>query len=319
MRDTGPRNLIVVGAVFCGSAPLLVIPVKAEHGIGVEVSKWLGIDFSGDVRRWGANHTNSNVWIATIERDNKLVLSDLRAVQELEGDEHPFQRLINLLREKKYNAAAIDAPFSVPARFVPRNHKSLLKKVIGLDNQGRPFPAKDKFYDAVTGQLEPLQPPKPLRLTESFWSERRVNVRSTLWNHRVKPGTSMTAACLKLLGESACDIWPWSNGDVGLLIEAFPAAQLSMWNLPYQQYNGPTPEAEVNRKTIFNYLSRSGLSVGSYAGILVENADALDAVICAFAAIAVTEGNVRVLPPDDNAVSLEGWISVHNGFPLSRE
>jgi hypothetical protein len=46
--------------------------------------------------------------------------------------------------------------------------------------------------------------------------------------------------------------------------------------------------------------------------IITQNADALDAVICLYAAKAVIGGRLgRTLPPFD-VYRLEGWIAVHN-------
>lgn len=47
-------------------------------------------------------------------------------------------------------------------------------------------------------------------------------------------GAAMTAACLKLLHEANCPIWPWQRSARRLLAEAFPAAQLRHWQLPHQ-------------------------------------------------------------------------------------
>ena len=40
-------------------------------------SRWLGIDFSGNHRKWGAGCASSNIWIADIRRDDGLALFDL--------------------------------------------------------------------------------------------------------------------------------------------------------------------------------------------------------------------------------------------------
>ena len=51
------------------------------------------------------------------------------------------------------------------------------------------------------------------------------------------------------------------------------------------------------------------ITLGPHEGVVRADADALDAVLCAFAAIAVTEDRLGVaLPADDQD---EGWIAVH--------
>ena len=86
------------------------------------MKRWLGIDFSGDNSKWTARCTRSNVWIADVRpaRD-AFGLHSLKRVQaysKLSLDE-PFRVLAAALRKGDYEAAAIDAPFSVPARYIP--------------------------------------------------------------------------------------------------------------------------------------------------------------------------------------------------------
>jgi hypothetical protein len=91
----------------------------------------VGIDFSGNHRMWSAGCRKSNVWIAevlcTSPRPN---LVSLKRVQQLSGNGHPFDRLVQYLRETDFDAAAIDAPFSVPADYLqPRTHPQLLELI----------------------------------------------------------------------------------------------------------------------------------------------------------------------------------------------
>ena len=91
-----------------------------------------GIDFSGDVRRWGPGCTSSNVWVAEAELDaaGQLHLLELRLVQSLPGDKLPFRRLASHMRNGGFSAVAIDAPISVPAEHVPEgSHEQLLRLV----------------------------------------------------------------------------------------------------------------------------------------------------------------------------------------------
>jgi len=81
--------------------------------------RWLGIDFSGNHLMWRNGCTRSNVWIAELHAVGRgLELVDLRPVQQLAGDGEPFARLVALLRAGDHEAAAVDAPFSVPAGLV---------------------------------------------------------------------------------------------------------------------------------------------------------------------------------------------------------
>jgi hypothetical protein len=269
---------------------------------------WLGIDFSGDYRKWGAGVRRGPVWIATItERDGKLLLEDLRRVQDFHGAESPFVRLQQLLQHGAYAAAAIDAPFSVPERFVPNGgHIALLQLAGSLQCGRRPFPEATHFVSAIAHCRPPLSPPKPLRHCECLWQKKRVNVRSTLYAGP-RGGAAMTAGCLRLLANVKRPLWPWTSSQTrGFLAEAFPAAQLRHWGWPHEGYNGLA--GEVTRREIVGRLLRR-VKVSNHHTALLGSADAIDAVLCAVAARGITTGNLAVVP---NAQCLdEGWIAVH--------
>jgi len=279
--------------------------------------RWLGIDFSGDFRQWSAGRSKSNVWVARVEDSNGLALEELTQIQSLPGDGTPFDRLVGLLSKRECDATAIDAPFSVPREYVPSgSHAELLNLVARIDPEdNRPFPSGKAFREAVVKEGPPLSSPKPCRRTDCYWRCKGVNVRSTLWNG-VRPGAPMTAACLTMLHRSGCPIWPWCNSnEKGLLVEAFPAAQLLTWKMKFESYNGPyrdpakTRNAQTIRDGIVAGLQKR-VNIGERFGHTVrQSADALDAVLCCFAAIAVTRDQVAC-PPQYPEACREGWISV---------
>lgn len=254
----------------------------------------LGIDFSGNSRMWSAGCRNSNVWIADVELGRgpacpHPVLIGLCRVQQLAGDEPPFVRLVQYLRTSDFDAAAIDAPFSIPAEYwTPQSHKDLLN-LVSQNGEHKPFlPAHEFVRRALRGKV--LSKTKPLRCTEEYWRQRGINVRSTLWAGP-RGGAAMTAACLQLLSDANRPIWPWHGSGRGLLIEAFPAAQLFHWGLKHQTYNRATEvELAVRRSLVSSLATR--IELGNFQQILEASADALDSVICAFAAIAVTTGMI---------------------------
>jgi len=271
--------------------------------------KWLGIDFSGNHLQWKTGRRKSNVWVATVVGSKDLELLDLRKVQDLEGNGKPFERLVNLLRVGNFQAAGIDAPFSIPSRFVPEgNHKNLLETVDRIPFIGRPFPQGAQLVSSFTDG-RPLQPPKPLRATETYWKVKKVMARSTMWNGP-RPGAPMTVACLKLIAQASSPIWPWDSKKEGLLVEAFPAAQLKLWGCPFNRYNGNSPESEINRQEIFSRLANRVRIDNNFKNLILSSADALDSVICAFAAIAASQGPIAS-EPEWAAAKTEGWISVH--------
>ena len=246
-----------------------------------------GIDFSGDAQKWTPGCGRSNVWIATARVDDveSMKLEALRPVQDLPGNSHPFERLVGLLAGGEYSAAAVDAPFALPARHMPDGGFSmLLHHVAELPTGSRPFAKGEELvaYGDENASLE--EDRKPLRKTERLWRDR-VNVRSTLWNGP-RGGAPFTAASLTLLARAKRPVWPWCRTATGLLVEAFPAAQLYHWQLPHRRYDGSDGRSE--REKIIDAISpRIELPDGLRAHCQ-ESADALDSVLCLFAARAAT-------------------------------
>jgi len=263
---------------------------------------------------WRANR-RSNVYIAEVEiQQGRHYLRTLQTGQELPGHEEPFQRLTNLLKARRFSAAAIDAPFSVPRKYLPdNNHQALLEFVAAMKApKDWPFPAAQDFVRGVLSGRS-LVSKKPLRETELAWKGKHINVRSTLWAGP-RGGAAMTAACLTLLHRAGCPIWPWDPADHdGLLIEAFPAAQLYHWGMKYQRYNGDKKESLKNRKALVAFLSELIEIPGRLKERMEETADALDAVVCAFAAIAVSTGRLLHSPSTLDSPS-EGQIAVHDAI-----
>ena len=270
---------------------------------------WLGIDFSGNRDMWGPGVTKSNVWIAEVVDGGaqSLALKNLCPVQSLlPGGKHPFQRLVDKLAARDFVGAGIDAPFSIPERYLPdHSHRALLDLVGSLD--GDPFPAAKSFLSAVNKTC-PLPYKHLFRVTEQHCKIGGVNVRPTVWD-KIRSGSPMTAACLKLLHESGNPIWPWKNSAPGLLVEAFPAVQLRQWGMPRQRYNGDQEGQHRMRNTILGGL-RNRIELGQFEREMLCSADALDAVLCAFAAIAVSTDNLAT-EPDPECSKLEGWIAIH--------
>jgi hypothetical protein len=259
---------------------------------------------------WRPDCSRSNVWIADVrEHNGQLVLHNLDRVQALPGGAVPFARLAALLSDATYLAAAIDAPFSIPAVHASQGgHQALLSLVAQMPCHGRPFPWGSDFVHVVAGQRPPLFPPKPYRVTEAHWIRQGINVRSTLWAGS-RGGAPMTAACIRLLAQAGRRVWPWSHATPGLMVEAFPTAQLQLWGLPFSQYDGSHATAVATRMTILAGIAQR-ITLGGFQSIVAGSADALDAVVAAFAAVAVTR-NALGHPVASVPAMSEGWIAVH--------
>lgn len=251
---------------------------------------------------WRQGCRRSNVWIATLADAAPLPeLAQLTTVQELPGAGSPFDRLAEHLRTVPFAAAAIDAPFSLPRAYLPSGGRCcLLSRLDALATSGRPFPTGGQLLDLLGLRL-PLSPPKPWRATEAFWRGQGINVRSTLWNGP-RGGAPFTAACLKLLAATGLPCWPWVASGERLLVEGFPAAQLTRWRLPCRGYDGA---GRAVRETIWRGLAARVSACDRLAETAVSSADALDAVVLALTARAVSRALVEPLPGVDD----EGWIA----------
>jgi hypothetical protein len=277
--------------------------------------KYVGIDFSGNQAQWNPNASASNIWIAEIEeRGANRVLVQIERVKQLPGKGRPFARLAAWLANGGFSAAAIDAPFSIPWWFFGHDfadHLGLMAAVNGLDLMpAQDFPPGNAFVGCVAAGI-PFPFTKPLRVTESYWSGRGVNTRSTIWTGP-RPGAPFASACIKLIANSYRPIWPWAAPESRPLIEAFPAAQLRHWGLPFVKYNGPAGQA--NRIAIVaDLIGNRGLQVNNdFQFTIQDDADALDAVLCCYAARAILQDQMAVGLPLFNAWRLEGWIAVHD-------
>lgn len=275
------------------------------------MSRWIGIDFSGNHLEWRPGRRKSNVWIAElVDTLGGLSLERLYRVQSLPGDGPPFERLGRFLAAGEFIAAAIDAPFALPAEFMPASGFEGLKGLVAeMPHEGRPFPKAVHLIEAVASEHQP-RGLKAYRATEDEWRARGVNVRSTMWAGP-RGGAAFTLACVRLLGLSGLPVWPWAKSGGALVAEAFPAAQLREWGLPHQGYNGQKKDAPAVRVRIVEGVCERfpALDLGEYRATIEDDADALDALLCAFSARAVSEGRLASLPGEQ--AESEGWIAVH--------
>ena len=140
-----------------------------------------------------------------------------------------------------------------------------------------------------------------------------VNVRSTMWAGP-RGGAPFAVACMTLLARHNGPIWPIRmNGRRGcVLVEAFPAAQLRQWGRPHSGYNGPDGPATSRRTSILTWLQQErGLRLNSeHRQACLSSADALDAVICIYAAAAVATDRLAIGANEHS--NIEGSIAVHS-------
>lgn len=264
-------------------------------------ARFLGIDFSGGAPPWARVCARPTVWIAALEG---FRLAELVPVQKLPGNAGPFDNLAALLREGRYRAAAIDAPFCLPeAHMPPGGHAQLLKDIAQLPAaDDRPFPRGAALLSYATSHA-PLATAKPTRLTE----REHGATRSSLWNG-ARPGAPFAAACLTLLARANRPVWPWKDAP-GMLVETYPAAQLRSWRLPSSNYSND--EAKPVRQKIVTHLEeKRHLQIdAAQRKQLHASADALDAVLAAYGARAAANRTLRFDKPHN--WKTEGAIAVH--------
>ena len=267
--------------------------------------RFLGIDFSGGAKPWRARVRQPTVWVATADQtEDRLTLVGLESVQELPGTGDGFARLVKLLSAGDYTAAAIDAPFSIPSAHIPSGgHAALLELVAGTPNgKDRPFPMGADLLALAERECRKASK-KPLRACEAYWADRGVNTRSTLWNGP-RGGAPFAAACLALIARSGRPCWPWRQAGPGLLVEAFPAAQLRQWGLPHAGYSGP--EGANHRREIAAVLGERLVISEPHLTLMQSSPDALDAVIAIFGGVAACADRISV----GQDIGQEGWIAV---------
>ena len=176
----------------------------------------VGVDFSGDVGRWRASSRRPSVWIATGHTNEKgLHCTGLCAVQQLPGTEHPFNRLSRFLANGFSSFAAIDAPFSVPFS-IAKDAETVWKRVLDLATNGRPFAKGQALVEALAPQLAP-RGAKIMRLTEKYWRDKGVNVRSTMWAGP-RGGAPFAVACMTLLARHDGPVWPLRLSPKGCML-----------------------------------------------------------------------------------------------------
>jgi predicted nuclease with RNAse H fold len=270
---------------------------------------WIGIDFSGSAQQWRQGRAASAVWVAQIEAARERpALRDVRRVQDLPGDEPPFERLVRFLQNTAFAVAGIDAPLAPPAGYFAGDRAALLAAVRALPCDARPFPSGEQLVRLLAPALAP-RGRHIHRATEQFWRKRRINVRSVLWNGP-RGGAAFCAASLSLVAASGLAVWPWAKANSGrVLAETFPAAQLRTWDLPWFGYNGSAADAGRQRRTIVKALATRLAIPRTLELKLLASADALDSVLCALAARALSVD--ALAEPPGAASAAEGWIVVH--------
>lgn len=273
--------------------------------------RFVGVDFSGDHRKWAPKASRPSVWISVAELENgRLNVAQICPVQALPGSGGTMDRLARFLGSPSVCLGGIDAPFGIPDGVHHRHGPALWHETDALRRNGQPFCRAPTFLAHLAPGI-PMPGRKTYRDTERHWIRNGVAVRSTTW-WKPRGGAPFTAACMTLLARHQGSVWPFDPAPSPTLpgptlCEAFPAAQLRQWSLPHTRYS----REPTLRRQILNTLCRDhALRLGSEQRELCEEIpDALDAVICLYAGLAVRSCRLAVLP--SRSAATEGWIAVH--------
>jgi Protein of unknown function (DUF429) len=109
---------------------------------------------------------------------------------------------------------------------------------------------------------------------------------------------------------------PFPSDGVGRIVEAYPAAALSVWGIPREGYKSADSEGVTRRRALLDALAIAGgrawlRMTDNVRERYVATDHALDALVCALVARAAMLGLVDAVPPDDIAAArAEGWIAV---------
>lgn len=114
-----------------------------------------------------------------------------------------------------------------------------------------------------------------------------------------------------LLSALALSGSPVDRAGGGHVVEVYPAAALSRWQLPHKGYKGAGKQATLGRLVDDLLSALPGLRLGDAETICRRSDDALDSVVCALVARAAALGLVEPVPAEQSArASTEGWIAL---------
>jgi predicted nuclease with RNAse H fold len=124
--------------------------------------------------------------------------------------------------------------------------------------------------------------------------------------------------CAGLLARLADAGRPVDRGGDGVVVEVYPAASLKQWGLPHRGYKRTKNLSGLDRLVDDLLAAAPWLDLGPYESLCRRSDDALDAVIAALTARAVTQGmTARPGAEQLTAAAAEGWIA-YPTVPLGR-
>lgn len=191
------------------------------------------------------------------------------------------------LIDRSADVTAIDIPLGWPTGFV---------EAIADHSAGRSWPD------------DPDRTALRFRETDRVLIAQGINPLSVS-SDRIGVGAMRGARIQSMLSAGGVDVD--RSGTSGKLVEAYPAAALRSWGLPWRGYKGTD-----NRAALANLAREVAASCGAFADTVTNSLqsaddDAFDALICALVGTASTLG-LTTKPTADQmeAAGREGWIHV---------
>lgn len=196
-------------------------------------------------------------------------------------------RLLDLLSSENAQRIGVDVPLGWPTAFV---------NALARHHRGQPW-----------GDLE--DPPKGKTLTHRAtdrWVHDQPDI--TLWplsvsTDRIAYSAMRTARLLGQLGYT-------DRSGEGRIVEVYPAAALKCWGLESRQYKRMTGRANLTR--LLQQLRGAApwlQAEDEIWGLLEEDDNKFDALICALVARAAARNQCRQIPLQHRAAAkIEGWI-----------
>ena len=186
---------------------------------------------------------------------------------------------------------------------------------VGID---APFGWPDAFVEAVAAHREGRRwPEEPDDCRESLrlrHTDLQVHQQTGIWPLSVS--ANLIAIPAMRLGR-LMSRYNETGGSVprdgsGRLVEVYPAAALTIWELPATGYKGKKDQAQ--RLELAERLLKTAPWLNAHEGhwaLCRQRDDALDAVVAAIIARTVAVGQCQPIPPDlRESARREGWIAL---------
>ncbi|QCQ90504.1 DUF429 domain-containing protein [Rhodococcus sp. SGAir0479] len=188
----------------------------------------------------------------------------------------------------------IDAPFGWPDAFVDfvlAHHQRRPSRELALSNRAGRLPLVRRRTDRVVHEATGIVP---------------LSVSADLIAH-------VALRCAGLLARLAVEGIDADRID-GTVVEAYPAAALQQWGLPFRGYKGTTNREKLAQLVVKFAEAAPYLDFGGFREACESSDDAFDAVVAAVIARAAAVGQTR-LPDaaDADVAGREGWIHLPAG------